>query len=52
MKKKHSLTPTVVPDKTDFRVGKIAVSTAGHDAGLIFVIVAGIDVRHVLVADG
>lgn len=52
MKKKHSPTPAVVPDRTDFRVGEIAVSTAGHDAGLIFVIIAGIDDRHVLVADG
>lgn len=52
MRKKHSPALAVVPDRMDFRVGEIAVSTAGHDAGLIFVIIAGIDDRHVLVADG
>jgi len=52
MKKKHSLAPQTIPDRDDPRVGAVAVSTAGHDAGFIFVIIAGIDDRHVLVADG
>lgn len=36
----------------DPRVGEVAVSTAGHDAGLLFVVIAGLDSRYVLVADG
>jgi ribosomal protein L14E/L6E/L27E len=40
------------PDYQDERVGDIAVSTAGHDAGLLLVVVAGIDDKYVLVADG
>lgn len=40
------------PNFWDERVGDIAVSTAGHDAGLLLVVVAGIDDKYVLVADG
>ena len=40
------------PDYQDERVGDIAVSMAGHDAGLLLVVVAGMDDKHVLVADG
>ena len=42
----------ISPDYQDERIGDIAVSTAGHDAGLILVVVAGIDDKYVLVADG
>ncbi len=42
----------VSPDYRDERVGDIAVSMAGHDAGLLLVVVAGIDDKYVLVADG
>ena len=41
-----------VPDRTDARVGSICVSMAGHDAGLLLAVVAGIDRNHVLTADG
>ncbi len=41
-----------VPDRTDERVGSVAVSMAGHDAGFLLVVVAGIDRDYVLVADG
>ncbi len=44
--------PAFVPDFRDRRVGDIAVSLAGHDAGCPVIIVAGIDERYVLVADG
>ncbi len=44
--------PAYVPDHGDTRVGDIAVSLAGHDAGLPIIVVAGIDERYVLVADG
>ncbi len=39
-------------DLRDERIGDIALSLAGHDAGTLLVIVAGIDEHHVLVADG
>ena len=51
-KKRHSEKETIIPRKTDSRVGSVVVSLAGHDAGLLLVIVAGIDDRYVLVADG
>ena len=51
-RKKKTGETTLIPDKTDKRVGSIAVSTAGHDAGLLLVIVAGMDSDYVLVADG
>ena len=41
-----------VPDRTDERIGCVCVSMAGHDAGLLLVVVAGIDRDHVFVADG
>lgn len=43
---------SAAPDYRDARVGDVAVSTAGHDAGLLLVVVAGIDGKYVLVADG
>lgn len=43
---------SVAPDYRDARVGDIAVSMAGHDAGSLLVVVAGIDDQYVLVADG
>ena len=42
----------VCPDYRDERVGDIAISMAGHDSGLLLVVVAGIDDKYVLVADG
>ena len=51
-KRRRSKKETVIPRREDSRVGEIAISMAGHDAGLILVIVAGIDDRYVLVADG
>lgn len=42
----------LVQDKTDCRVGSLVVSMAGHDAGLLFIVVAGIDPDYVLIADG
>jgi hypothetical protein len=44
--------PSVIPDRTDMRVGSVCVSTAGHDTGDYLVIIAGIDRDHVYVADG
>lgn len=41
-----------VPDRTDARVGSVCVSMAGHDAGLLLVVIAGIDRDHVFTADG
>ncbi|MBQ8496438.1 MAG: KOW domain-containing RNA-binding protein [Clostridia bacterium] len=41
-----------VPDRTDARVGSVCVSMAGHDAGLLLTVVAGIDRDHVFTADG
>lgn len=41
-----------MPDVRDHRVGTIAISMAGRDAGSLLVIVAGIDDLCVLVADG
>ena len=54
MKKKRqkNLMSPVSPSVSDERVGGIAVSLAGHDAGLILVVVAGLDEKYVLVADG
>ena len=43
---------SVSPDYRDERVGDIAISMAGHDAGTLLVVVAGIDDQYVLVADG
>ena len=43
---------SVAPDYRDAREGDIAVSMAGHDAGSLLVVVAGIDDQYVLVADG
>ena len=51
-KRKHFEKEKIIPHREDPRVGDIAVSMAGHDAGLILVIVAGLDERYVLVADG
>ncbi len=42
----------MIPLREDPRVGEIAISMAGHDAGLILVVIAGIDGQHVLAADG
>ena len=44
--------PSVIPDRTDMRVGNVCVSTAGHDEGTYLVVIAGIDRDHVYVADG
>ena len=41
-----------VSDQTDERVGSVCVSMAGHDRGLLLVVVAGVDPEHVLTADG
>lgn len=41
-----------LPDRTDARVGTVVVSMAGHDAGLVFVIIAALDDETVLVSDG
>lgn len=51
-RKKRSDRETVIPLREDPRVGEIAISMAGHDAGLILVVIAGIDGQHVLAADG
>lgn len=39
-------------DRDDLRVGSVCVSLAGHDAGLILVIVGGAGGDKVFVADG
>ena len=54
MKKKKQKKPAapVMLDREDARVGSVAVSMAGHDAGLLMVIVAGLDADSVFVADG
>ena len=44
--------PSVIPDRTDMRVGSVCVSTAGHDEGVYLIVIAGIDRDHVYVADG
>ena len=44
--------PSVIPDRTDMRVGSVCVSTAGHDEGAYLIVIAGIDRDHVYVADG
>ena len=44
--------PSVIPDRTDMRVGSVCVSTAGHDEGTYLIVIAGIDRDHVYVADG
>ena len=50
-KQKKNATP-ILPDREDTRVGSVAVSMAGHDAGLLLVITAGLDQDCVFVADG
>ncbi len=54
MKKKRQNGQTVspTPDYRDARVGTVVRSAAGHDRGLLLVVVAGMDEHHVLVADG
>ena len=52
MKRKQTIEKSLTPNVSDERVGGIAVSLAGHDKGTILVIVAGLDEKHVLVADG
>lgn len=52
MKRKQTVKKSLTPDYSDTRVGSIAVSLAGHDNGTVVVIVAGLDEKHVLVADG
>jgi ribosomal protein L14E/L6E/L27E len=52
MKKRQTIRNSPVPDPHDARVGGVAVSLAGHDQGTILVIVAGLDEKYVLVADG
>ena len=44
--------PPIVPDRTDTRVGCVCISTAGHDKGDHFAVIAGIDREHVYIADG
>ena len=51
-KKRKKAEDTTIPDRTDARVGSVAVSMAGHDAGLVVVIIAGVDEKFVLIADG
>ena len=50
--KKEINVPSVIPDRTDMRVGSVCVSTAGHDEGVYLIVIAGIDRDHVYVADG
>ena len=50
--KKEINVPSVIPDRTDMRVGSVCVSTAGHDEGAYLIVIAGIDRDHVYVADG
>ena len=45
-------TMTIVPDRTDTRVGCVCISTAGHDKGDHLAVIAGIDRDHVYIADG
>ena len=56
MKKRKSKSekdiPPIVFEKTDARVGNVCVSKAGHDEGVCFIVIAGIDRDHVYVADG
>ncbi len=54
MKKKAKIKKISVPeaDRTDGRIGFVAVSLAGHDKGSLLVIVAGVDENTVLVANG
>ena len=52
MAKKRKQAVNVIPDRADARVGSVAVSMAGHDAGLLVIIIAGVDKNFVLVADG
>ena len=44
--------PLIVPDRSDARVGSVCVSMAGHDEGICFIVIAGVDRDHVYVADG
>ena len=44
--------PPIVTDRSDARVGSVCVSMAGHDEGVCFIVIAGIDRDHVYVADG
>lgn len=53
MKKKNkAVAACILPDRNDARVGEIVISMAGHDEGMLLVIIAGIDPAFVLVADG
>ena len=56
MKKRKTKTETsvqtIVPDRTDARVGSGCVSVAGHDEGTYLAVIAGIDRDCVYVADG
>ena len=51
-KKQKKQAAPVILNREDARVGSVAVSMAGHDAGLLMVIVAGLDANSVFVADG
>ena len=51
-KKQKQKAELVVFNREDARVGSVAVSMAGHDAGLLMVIIAGFDADSVFVADG
>ena len=51
-KKQKKQAAPVMLDREDARVGRVAVSMAGHDEGLLMVIVAGLDADSVFVADG
>ena len=44
--------PPIAPDRSDARVGSVCVSMAGHDEGVCFIVIAGVDRDHVYVADG
>lgn len=50
MKKKKEV--SFVPLWDDPRVGTLVLSVAGHDAGIVHAVVAGIDRETVLIADG
>ena len=54
MKKKKQKTTAapILLDRGDRRVGSVAVSLAGHDAGLLLAVVAGQGPDFVFVADG
>ena len=44
--------PPIASDRSDARVGSVCVSMAGHDEGVCFIVIAGVDRDHVYVADG